>query len=74
MATDEQIREGLLKAGVKNLKTYGYPAVTTDNITTDLIYSAFFTTMLEETRGNSKQIDSVVNSLIDAIKENGRKL
>ena len=35
--TNEQIREHLLKAGVKNLKEFGYPEVTTETILTDII-------------------------------------
>ena len=33
--TNEQIREHLLKAGVKNLKEFGYPEVTTETIQPD---------------------------------------
>jgi len=37
--TNLQIREHLLKAGVKNLKEFGYPEVTTETILTDEIIS-----------------------------------
>ena len=43
------IREGLIKAGVKNLKEFGYPSVDEKNILTDEIYSRFFQGMLEDT-------------------------
>lgn len=42
-------RGQLLKAGVKNLKEFGYPAVDEKNILTDIVYSQFFKGMLEDT-------------------------
>lgn len=62
--TNEQIREHLLKAGVKNLKEFGYPKVTTETILTDEVYKEFFKSMLEENLGNGKQIDEVINHLL----------
>lgn len=65
--TNEQIREHLLKAGVKNLKEFGYPEVTTDTILTDEIYKAFFKSMLEDNLGNGKQVDEVINQLLSEV-------
>ena len=48
----DKIRNHLLSAGVKNLKEYGYPSVTIENITTDEIYREFFKSMLESNLGN----------------------
>ena len=62
--TNEQIREHLLKAGVKNLKEFGYPEVTTETILTDEVYKEFFKSMLEEILGNGKQVDEVINQLL----------
>jgi hypothetical protein len=62
--TNEQIREHLLKAGVKNLKEFGYPEVTTETILTDIIYKEFFKSMLEDNKGNGKQIDEVIDQLL----------
>ena len=42
-------RSRLIAAGVRNLKVFGYPSVTPDNILTDQIYSAFFKGMVKET-------------------------
>ena len=62
--TNEQIREHLLKAGVKNLKEFGYPEVTTETILTDEVYRMFFKSMLEDNLGNGKQVDEVINQLL----------
>jgi hypothetical protein len=65
--TNEQIREHLLKAGVKNLKEFGYPEVTTETILTDEVYKEFFKSMLEENLGNGKQVDEVINQLLSDV-------
>lgn len=48
MPKPSTIREKLIAAGVRNLKEFGYPDVTPENILTDFIYSRFFDSMLEE--------------------------
>jgi hypothetical protein len=65
--TNEQIREHLLKAGVKNLKEFGYSEVTTETILTDEVYKEFFKSMLEENLGNGKQVDEVINQLLSDV-------
>jgi hypothetical protein len=65
--TNEQIREHLIKAGVKNLKEFGYPEVTTETILTDEVYKEFFKSMLEENLGNGKQVDEVINQLLSNV-------
>ncbi len=65
--TNEQIREHLLKAGVKNLKEFGYLEVTTETILTDEVYKEFFKSMLEENKGNGKQVDEVINQLLSEV-------
>lgn len=44
---NETIRDKLIKAGVRNLKQFGYPTVNAENILTDDVYKAFFRRMLE---------------------------
>lgn len=41
-------RKKLIEAGVKNLKQFGYPRCTAENILTDAVYKAFFRRMLED--------------------------
>lgn len=41
-------RQKIIRAGIRNLKEFGYPDVDEKNILTDRIYSAFFLSMLEE--------------------------
>jgi hypothetical protein len=65
--TNEQIREHLLKAGVKNLKEFGYPEVTIETILTDEVYKEFFKSMLEDNKGNGKQVDEVIDQLLSEV-------
>jgi hypothetical protein len=65
--TNEQIREHLLKAGVKNLKEFGYPEVTTETILTDKVYKEFFKSMLEDNKGNDKQVDEIIDQLLSEL-------
>jgi hypothetical protein len=65
--TNEQVKEHLLKAGVKNLQQFGYPEVTTENILTDEVYKEFFKSMLNDNKGNGKQIDEVIDQLLEVV-------
>ena len=65
--TNEQIKQHLLKAGVKNLIEFGYSEVNIENIMTDTIYSDFFKSMLQESKGKTKQIDEVINELLNTL-------
>jgi hypothetical protein len=58
----------LIAAGIKNLKTFGYPDVNEKNILTDQIYSALFLSMLKENLGHGKAIDKEVNALIKQVE------
>lgn len=50
------IINALLRAGVSNLKEFGYPSVDEYNIITDLVFSRFFDRMLEEHKGNETEV------------------
>ncbi len=66
------MKELLIKAGIKNLKTFGYPGVDADNILTDMIYKEFFKSMLVTTKhdaGSNKEIVSACDELILSIGE-----
>lgn len=56
------MRDKLIRAGVNNLKEYGYSKVNAENILTDQIYKAFFLSMLKDNRG--KGADDEINKLI----------
>lgn len=62
------IRDKLIKAGVSNLHEFGYPHCNVDNILTDVIYSKFFLSMLEDNKGISTNIDEVIDQLISEIQ------
>lgn len=62
------IRQKLLEAGVHNLQEFGYPYVTVDNILTDVVYSEYFASMLENNIGLAcNQTDEVINELLSQI-------
>ena len=63
--TDDQIKEKLILAGVKNLSEFGYPHANSDNIFKDEVYSQFFKSMLVANRGvSTKRIDCIIESMI----------
>ena len=62
--TREVMKTGLVSAGVKNLREFGYPACNEQNILTDMIYSRFFVSMLKENKGHDKEIDAAIDELL----------
>jgi hypothetical protein len=67
------MKDKLITAGVKNLKEFGYPYCTKDNILTDMVYKEFFKSMLKDNIGKAgKKVDDSINDLI-VIIENGEK-
>lgn len=68
--TNEKIKSHLITAGVANLIEFGYPYANKENILTDLVYGAFFKSMLENNIGKStKQVDAVINELINTLNQ-----
>lgn len=67
MNTDE-VKEGIIAQGVRNLKQFGYPEVNEENILTDIIYSQFFETMLEDNKGKSPSADIAIDEILAKIK------
>jgi hypothetical protein len=65
--TNEEIRTHILKAGVKNLKEFGYPDVTAETILTDEFYKEFFRSMLNDNLGHDKRADVVINELLTIV-------
>lgn len=51
----------------QNVKYYGYPECTTDNIMTDDIYKLFFKSMLKDNLGQNESADVVIKELIKQI-------
>ena len=62
-----EMKERLIKSGVLNLKGFGYPKVTPENILTDKIYKAFFKSMLEDCKGRSPNWDGAIDDLLKEI-------
>lgn len=67
--TTKKIKEKLLLNGVKNLKEFGYTMVDTENILTDMVYSQFFSSMLNDNFGFDKDIDKAITELQTEIKQ-----
>jgi len=61
------MENGLIAAGVSNLKEFGYKDVDSQNILTDSIYSAFFKSMLEDNKGYSAKVDAAIERLLQRI-------
>jgi hypothetical protein len=57
----ETMRDKLISAGIRNLKSFGYSHVDSKNIITDLVYGMFFDNMLKDNLG--KGVDEAINSL-----------
>lgn len=65
----DKMRNALLQAGVANLKEFGYPSVTTENILTDIVYKEFFKGMLKDNLGHSTEADTTINQLLKEIED-----
>lgn len=64
-----KIRDRLISAGIKNLNEYGYPHVDASSIISDVIYSAFFASMLRDNIGAaSAAVDCEINRLLMEIE------
>ena len=63
------MEQTLIDAGVKNLKEYGYPCVNKENIVTDLIYGAFFKSMLISTMNGTKHSDVIQRACASLIEK-----
>lgn len=62
------IRAQLIKAGVANLKEFGYPSVTASNILTDDIFKRFFKSMLEDNLGKGSAVhDEQIKQLLKEV-------
>jgi len=67
--TLEQIKEKLIRNGIRNLTTFGYEFVTEKNILTDDVYKLFFKEMLESNLGIDNQVDKAINDLLTESEE-----
>ena len=63
----QAIRISLLRAGVRNLKEFGYQSVNSENILTDSVFSKFFRSMLEDNLGKSAAHDEEIKKLLSEI-------
>ena len=54
-ASQSDVRGVVLAAGAKNLREFGYPNVTADNIMSTLVFRMFFDKMLEDTLADPRR-------------------
>jgi hypothetical protein len=59
------VRDKLIAAGVRNLKEFGYPDVTAENILSDAIYREFFKSMVNDNFGMG--FDADLQALLDEL-------
>ena len=64
---DRGIEQTIINNGIKNLKEFGYPEVTQENIFTDIIYAGFFKSMLKDNLGG--KFDKIINGLLLKIEQ-----
>lgn len=65
MTKGNDMETKLIDAGVKNLRAFGYPGADKDNILTDPIYRAFFSSMLKDNKGlGGKDADAAIDALL----------
>jgi hypothetical protein len=58
-------RTKLIAAGVRNLRSFGYPTCDEKNILTDQVFSAFFSSMLKDNKGlGSREADQAIDELL----------
>jgi len=62
-----KLQKRLIAGGVRNLKQFGYPGVTEENILTDEVYSAFFRPMLEDAKGHG--VDEEIDALLSLLPQ-----
>jgi hypothetical protein len=67
------IKDRLILAGVRNLKEFGYPTVTKENILTDYVFSQFFLAMLQDNRGSNELINKAIDELIEVCRKTQKK-
>lgn len=65
MPSNLLIEEKLVEAGVKSLREFGCEHCTEENIFTDEIYSALFLSMLKGNKGHGRDLDLVLNALMN---------
>ncbi len=63
------VRTKLIAAGVRNLRSFGYPACDEKNILTDLIYKEFFSSMLRDNKGQDEAADEIIDALLAKISK-----
>lgn len=70
-----QIRKMMINAGVKNLKEFGYPSASAENILIDRIYSQLFKSMLKDPVNRSKRsdVERVRTALLEEIAKTEAK-
>ena len=59
------VQQKLIKAGVRNLREFGYPDCDSKNILTDMIYSAFFKTMLDDSPIHRKDVEGLLAEIAE---------
>lgn len=73
--TKEDLKRILIKKGIKNLEEYGFRQANQENITTNMIYSGFFESMLRDAKADAVKIGTsaltlAIDELLTEISNN----
>ena len=64
----KELKNRLIRNGIKNIHTFGYAYCTFENILIDPVYAALFKSLLIENKGSGKIIDDAIDELLNEIK------
>ena len=65
--TQAMIIRHLKDAGAKNLREFGYPQATAENILHDYIFREMFKKMLDDNEGQKPEIDAAISVIREEI-------
>ncbi|MES2284437.1 MAG: hypothetical protein V4547_02030 [Bacteroidota bacterium] len=70
--TGHNFKETLIKQGVTKLKKFGFVNVNKTNITTDEVYTFYFSKIVQEMLGDHLEADVVINQLLESMNCNNK--
>lgn len=70
---DLPLKDRLIQQIVNRLRQFGFVHVNENNITTDEVYSLYFSKILHEKLGENPEIDPVIKQLLSSMNINTEK-
>ncbi len=72
MAAKLSAKECLIAQIVNRLRKFGFVHVNEENISTDEVYSLYFSKILIEMLGENSESDQIINEILESIKLNSK--